>query len=251
MISRHSPAVPRRDAVAPPELARDAPVADVVHPLEIGLGPVGRNERDAAGFHRLDGLLGQRLGLDEPLRGDQRLHDGLAALALAHVEGVVFRLDQRAARFQVLEDAAAGFEAVQAGVGAGGGGHDAVLVDHLDLGQAVAAAGFEIVGVVRGRDLHHAGAEFGIGQVVQNDGDLAVHQRQLDGVAVQVAIALVVGIDGHGGIAQHGFRARGGDHHEAAGLALHRIAQVPHVAGDIGCAPLPDRRARCGSAGTS
>ena len=34
-------------------------------------------------FHRLDRLLGQRLDLHEPLRGDQRLDDGLAALALA------------------------------------------------------------------------------------------------------------------------------------------------------------------------
>src|ERR1039457_585781 len=37
-------AVPGGDAVAPPELARDAPIADVVHPLEVGLGPVGWDE---------------------------------------------------------------------------------------------------------------------------------------------------------------------------------------------------------------
>ena len=201
--------------MAPPELARDAPVADVVHPLEVGLGPVVRDELDAAVLHRLDGLLGQRLRLDEPLRGDQRLDDGLAALALAEAERVVLDLHQQAELFEVGHHALARLEAVQAGVGAGGRGHDAVFVDHLDLGQVVAAAGFEIVGIVRGRDLHHAGAELGIGQLVEDDGDLAIHQRQLHGLAVQVEVALVLGIDGDGGIAQHGFRPRGGDGHEA------------------------------------
>ena len=34
------------------------------------------------------------------------------------------------------------------------------------LGQVVALAGFEVVGVVRGRDFDDAGAEFGVGHVV-------------------------------------------------------------------------------------
>ena len=38
-------AVPGRDAVAPPELARDAPGLDVAHPLEVGLLPVLRARR--------------------------------------------------------------------------------------------------------------------------------------------------------------------------------------------------------------
>ena len=52
--------------------------------------------------------------------------------------------------------------------------------------QVVALAGFEVVGVVRGRDLDDAGAELGIGEIVEDDRDLAIHQRQLDGLAVQV-----------------------------------------------------------------
>ena len=58
--------------------------------------------------------------------------------------------------------------------------------------KVVALAGFEIVGIVRGRDLDDAGAEFGIGEVVEDDGDLAVHQRQRDGFAVQIEVARVV-----------------------------------------------------------
>src|SRR5207237_392178 len=40
--------VPGRDLMAPPQLARDAPGLDVLHPLEIGLLPVARHERRRA-----------------------------------------------------------------------------------------------------------------------------------------------------------------------------------------------------------
>ena len=77
--------------MAPPELARDAPVADVLHPVEERLVPVVGDELDAAFVHRVHGFVGQRLGFHEPLRGDQRLHDGAAAIALA--DGQRVRLD--------------------------------------------------------------------------------------------------------------------------------------------------------------
>ncbi len=41
-------AVPDRDLMAPPELAGDAPRADVLHPVEVDLGPALRVEADAA-----------------------------------------------------------------------------------------------------------------------------------------------------------------------------------------------------------
>ena len=86
---------------------------------------------------------------------------------------------EQAEALQVFDHAAAGFEAVEAGVGAGCGGHAAVLVDDLDARQIVTLAGFEIVGIVRGGDFDRAGAEFGVGQIVEDDGDLAIHQRQI------------------------------------------------------------------------
>ena len=42
-------AVPGRNLVAPPQLARDAPVLDVVQPLVVGVDPVFRHERISPG----------------------------------------------------------------------------------------------------------------------------------------------------------------------------------------------------------
>ena len=90
--------------MAPPELARDAPVVDVLHPLEVGLRILLRRELDVALLDRRDGLVRQRLNLDEPLRRKPRLHHRLAAVALAHGVDVVLHADQQALRFQILDD---------------------------------------------------------------------------------------------------------------------------------------------------
>ena len=76
----------------------------------------------------------------------------------------------------------------------------------------VAQSSLEIVGIVRGRDLHRAGSELGIGEdVVGDDRNLAIHQRQQDFLAVQMTVAFVAGVHGDRSIAQHGFRTSGRD----------------------------------------
>ena len=92
----------------------------------------------------------------------------------------------------------------------------------------------EVVGIVRGRDLDGAGAEVAADPGVDNDGNLAIHQRQAQLFAVEMEVALVLGMNGHGGVAEHGFGARGGNGDELAGLfaavAEDRIADLPEMA---------------------
>ena len=58
-------------------------------------------------------------------------------------------------------------KAIQPRVGAGILVHPGVLVDHFDLRQVVAQSGLEVVGIVRRRDLHRAGAELRLRQFVR------------------------------------------------------------------------------------
>ena len=75
----------------------------------------------------------------------------------------------------------------------------------------MALAEGKVVGVVRRSHLHRAGAEVAADPLVEDDGNLAVHQRQAQFLAVQMQIALVLGMNGHGHVAEHGFGARRGD----------------------------------------
>ena len=80
-------AVPHGYTVAPPQLPRDVPVADVLH-------PVLRHDAYAAIKHGLYRGLGKRLHVDKPLVGHHWLQHGAAALTVGHAVGVRFHFEQ-------------------------------------------------------------------------------------------------------------------------------------------------------------
>jgi len=85
----------------------------------------------------------------------------------------------------------AGLKAIQPREATGGGVHRAVLGHHRDLGQAVAGADGEVVGVVGGGYFYAAGAKGRIHVLIGHDRNTAAHQRQLDRATHQVGIARI------------------------------------------------------------
>ena len=73
---------------------------------------------------------------------------------------------------------------------------------------------------------------------VGHDGNAAPGDRQDDVLADHALVAGVLGVDGHGHVGQHGFRARGGDH-DMVGPVIEahtigqRIAEPPEAALDL------------------
>ena len=122
------------------------------------------------------------------------------------------------------------------------------LVHHVDLRQIVAQTRLEVVRIVRRRHFHGACAELGIGKFVEDDWNLAIHQRQNDLPAVQMGVALVPGIHCDGSVAEHGLRAGGGNGDELL-RAHHRVANLIELAGHILMLDLEvrDRRAAVGT----
>jgi hypothetical protein len=86
--------VPRRHALPPPQLARNAPVAHVLHPVAVGVRTL-RMQLHAAVVHHLQGGFGQ-LHLHEPLEREARLDHRIGALAVAHLVRDVLGLHQPA-----------------------------------------------------------------------------------------------------------------------------------------------------------
>ena len=146
-------------------------------------------------------------GLDgfEQAQGGEVGHDGFPGFVGGH-PGVL-------AAVQHLRLVHGGLAGGENGVGFGlvlWAGHVPVVGKHPHDGQIMALAHFKVVGVVGGSDLHHAGALFHIGMLVQHDGDFLVDQGQDHVAAMQVRVPGIGGVDGNGGIAQHGLGAGGG-----------------------------------------
>ena len=208
--------VPRRDLVAPPELARDAPVLDVREPLVVGVDPVLGKELHLAFGHHVERdpadrpageerAFGRRLRhCDEPLVGEHRLDDRAGAAAARHRHPV--RLDrlEEPERLQVLDDALAGVVAIEPSIL-----RRRVLVDlrvereDPDLRQAVPLSDLVVVEVVRRRDLQAPGAELLVDVGVADDRDLAFGERQHDALADQMPVALVLGVHRDRDVAEH------------------------------------------------
>ena len=199
-------AVVSGNPVSPPELAADAPVADVVGPVEIGLLHPGRDQLDVALFHALYRGFDELVHLHEPLLFDQRLDSGTAAVVCTNVVDMVFDTDQKAHLIQFFDDLRPGFISVHAAELRAILVNRGVVVHDIDLRQIVALADFEVVGVMCGCDLDDAGAEFPVDILVRYDRDLPVNKRKPHIAADQVFISVILGMDCHSGIAEHRLR---------------------------------------------
>ena len=172
-------AVPHRDTVAPPELARDAPVADSLQPALVVVAPALGDELDGAVAVPGQCRAGQRLHPHEPLVGEPRLDHGAAAVAVAHGVAMVLHLLQQAQRLQLRHHPLPGLETVEPLESIGRReAHPRLGRHHIDRGEPVPLPDLEVGRVVRRSHLHRAGAEGRIDRFVGHHWDQPVGERQ-------------------------------------------------------------------------
>ena len=157
--------------------------------------------------------LGQRFDLDPPLQRQPRFDRLATALGVpdAVQVGPLLR-DDAALLGQRLAHLDAGLEAVHAVELGSGVGDPALGVHDRRHRQLVPHADLEVVRIVGGCDFDCARAEFGVDVLVGDDDQLAVEERVRQGLADQVAVALVVGVHRDRGVAEHRLDPGGGDH---------------------------------------
>ena len=201
-------AIPGRDAVAPPNLAAHAPVADVFHPARVCVFPLLREKLNVSVFPSGERLVGHRLHFDKPLVAQIRLDDCLAAVAVAHrVDHLFFALKE--ARFGQVFDYqfARGFGLkalvflrnvfVEPSVGS-------EQVDHF---QIVALSHFPVVGVVGRSDFYHSGSKLFVNVFVGDDRNFFSCNRKFKLFSYKRRVALVCRVHGHCGVAKESFGA--------------------------------------------
>ena len=172
--------VPGRDAMTPPELARDAPVLDVAEPMPVGIDPVFRHEAHVARlpistFDQIETALREAVHLHEPLVGQIGLDDLAGAVAARHLQLVLLLFHQQAGGVQVGKHGLACGVAIQAAIlRRRVFVHRRIRSEDVDHRQRMALADGVVVEIVRRRDFHDAGAEFAIDVIVGDDRDLAI-----------------------------------------------------------------------------
>ena len=219
-----------RDALAPPQLARDAPVLDVLHPVAVGVLVLLGDEADGILHDGLRGRLGQLLHREEPLHRELGLDGHARALRIADVVRILLGLFEQAGRIEVLLDLAAYVEAVLSHVHAHLVVHRAVVVEDVDDLEVVLLAQHVVVYVMGRGDLQRAGSELDVDIFVADDRNRAADQRHDDaGVGRQRGVTRVIGVDAERRIAQNGLGTRRG-HDDVLLRTFDFVAQVVELA---------------------
>ena len=223
-------AVPHRDAVAPPELPRDAPVADALEPVLVLVAPTLGDE--AGGSRRATArarggraapsarTTGRRAAARPPCRSGSSAPPRAGAARPS-------RAGPAASNSATTRSRASKRSRPWNRSGAARLIRASGVMTSMD-GQAVAPADLEVGRVVRRRDLHGPGAEGRIHGVVGHDRDQPIDHRQPELAADQVAVALVLGMHRHGHVAEHRLGTRRG-HGDVPAPVGERVAQVPEL----------------------
>ena len=119
-----------------------------------------------------------------------------------------------------------------------------MLVEDVDHRQIVAAADLEVVEVVRRRDLDRARAFLGVRILVGDDRDRPLGDRQDHVLADEGLVAVVVGVNGNGGVAEHGFGPGRRDGDELSVHPFDRVLEVPQLADGLALLDLQIRNRR-------
>src|ERR1700754_88407 len=224
-------AVPCGNPMPPPQLPRDAPVVNVLHPLVVRLAVLVWSKPYVALVDGFDGLVGQRLNPDEPLLRKPRLNDDAGALAQADRQRVVLHIDQKSEVAQVLDDLFARSIPVHLVIWRAGKQDVRRLVEDGKVGKPMPLPDGKVVRIVGWRYLHRSGSELRLRPVVSEYGDLAIRsaidaaQRQLHHLADERLVALVLWVDCYGYVAQHRLRPGRRDNNRARAIG-QRIAYV-------------------------
>ena len=168
-------AVPRGNAVPPPKLTRDAPVADILKPVFIDFRKAFGDKADAPVLHCCNRRFREILHADEPLLRDERLDRRLAARAVPDRMLVLLRSDECADLRKLLHELLAAFVTVKPRVLSCTLAHRAVRIDDNDLFKIVAQPHLKVVRIVRRRHLDRARTKCGIDVRIRKEGNATLH----------------------------------------------------------------------------
>ena len=157
-----SPDVIDGQAMAPPELATDAPVVDASQPVEPDLLEAIGNDRQLLLLDSSDGSLGHAVHLEEPLLRQQRLDHFARPLRDGNPLGVLLLANHESLLLHVCPKLLATLESVEVGVLPGELVHAAVLLHHRQHGQAMSLADLVVIHIVSGCDFQRPGTKFSV-----------------------------------------------------------------------------------------
>jgi len=202
-----------RASVAPPQLSGDTPILDVFDPLEpIRFVHVG-DDFEFLVSDDFEHLFLDGSAVNVPLGSEEGFNDVSGSVAETESHGVGEFSSEQALGFQILDDLVSDVESLHALVRTTVFVDGTIVIEDIHKLEVGLGSALEIVVIVSGSDLDGTSTEFGIDQFIISDDlhDSTGNERMFKFLSNEVLVSRILGVDGNGGITQHGFNTGGGD----------------------------------------
>ena len=152
----------------------------------------------------------------------------MAAVAGADIVIIILNFNKGALRLKIFNDLLAARIAIHTAVLAPAVRDMTVVRHNVYDFKIMAQTYFIVVRVVSGSNFNYARTELDINIFIGNNRYFPMNDRENKRFADDILIALVIGVDSNGSIAEHGLRSCGGKLNIAASV-LERIAKMPEM----------------------
>mmetsp|Transcript_113724 Transcript_113724/g.317616 ORF Transcript_113724/g.317616 Transcript_113724/m.317616 type:complete len:208 (-) Transcript_113724:465-1088(-) len=194
--------------MSPPELSTNAPVSNIIEPLEPGLFVFGRNNLQFSIANRVRGSLGHAVAVDVPLRSDHGFQNISRAGTDTQSHFIGLFSFQKTLLFQSLFHGNTSivshhpFKLLSSMMV-----DTSIFIQDGDKFQIVSFAAFVIIRIMGGGNLDGTGTkrhvdQFGIG----NNGNFASTKGMNDEFAVQMSVPRIFRMHCDGRVSQHGLQ---------------------------------------------
>ena len=222
--------VPGRNPMAPPQLAGNTPITNIVQPVAIDFGKSLWYEFDFASLDSLYSRLSQGIHLDKPLGRNHWLNGGMATGAMTNSMLMILNRYQNTNLFKFLHQSFAALIAIHTLIFASTLSHFTSVGNNLYLLQIVTESHFIVVRIMGWSNLYGTSTKGRINIFISKERNLSVHYWQNQRFANQLSITLIRRIYSYAGITKHGFRT-GSSYLNVFVLALNLIANMPQMTG--------------------
>ena len=198
--------------MTPPKLPADAPVANVIKPHEPSLFVLLGYDLELSVADGIGRALGHAIAVDIPLGGNHGLENISRSGAQAETHLIRLLANVQPLLLKGLlngNTSVVAHHTLELRTFAVDG---TIGVEDGDELQVVTLTTFVIVGIMSRGNLHSTGTKLHVNKIgVLNDGDATTVEGVNKELAMQMLVARILGVDGNGGVTQHGFETSRGD----------------------------------------
>ncbi len=152
-------AVPSGNAMTPPNLPGNTPVANIFQPVQIRAAETLRHKLHPPVPHYFHRRFRQGLHFHKPLFRHQRLHNSAAALTMPYCMRMTFHFDQNAHLLEIRQEGLTALVTILPGIFTGFFGHIAFRANDNNLLQIVPLSHFKVIRIMGRCNFHGTSTE--------------------------------------------------------------------------------------------